>query len=281
MLITWLMICCVCLQGSLQAYPKLEQLEELLPYIKEANDQTLIVFDINFTLTMPDDPAFHMTLIKQNSARIQQWIKDLTEEEKFWLAIYIVVKGQSNLIEKNFPLLLASLQQKGIKTLALTACPSAYLPSLGQSIELREREFEAMGLHFKRSFPLVSPFSMTNFKGHYGCYPGFYHGILFCNCTRSLDTAGLATKDEVLVHFLEKIHWKPEYIVMVDDEPQNLDHMAQAMQALGVHYTGLHYIGAQTLSAPNLSEEAMHNTWAELIQQVKEDLKLKAAQESL
>jgi hypothetical protein len=256
---------------TLWAYPTLQKMEDLLSYIKEDNDQTLVVFDIDYTLTMPGEPAFHMALFKQYQSAIKEWIKNLTEEEKFWLAPFIVTKSHSKLIEKETPFLIAFIQQKGIPALALTACPSADISIIGKLVEWRDREFKAMGIDFSKSFPHIAPFMMTNYKGNYECYPGFYEGILFCNFTPFLKTTDLATKGDVLRQFLEHAHWKPEHIIMIDDDSKNLDEIAQVMQEWGVAYTGLHYQGAENVEIPFLSKEAMQHAWGQIIQQIKDE----------
>ncbi|MCE2983293.1 MAG: DUF2608 domain-containing protein [Parachlamydia sp.] len=264
------LICSFFIQFALCAFPKVERMEEILPYIKDS-EQTLIVFDINYTLIMPSDPAFHMAHIKKSSKTIQQWIADLNEQEKYWLSIYLVNHVQSTLIESELPSVLTSLQNKGHKTLALTACPSVELPGIGQTMELRNQDFERLGIHFNQSFPSLAPFRMTEFKDYQGSYPGFYQGILFCNCSRSLKIEDLATKGDVLEHFLKKIEWIPESIIMVDDEPQNLEDMAETMKKLGIPFTGLHYIGAQTQVPPPISQVDMQKRWQEIIQQIKNE----------
>jgi hypothetical protein len=246
-------------------------MEEILPYVHDANDQTLVVFDIDYTLTMPGEPAFHMALFKQYKLEIKEWIKDLTEEEKFWLAPYIVAKSNSKLIEKETPLLIACIQQKGIRTLALTACPSADISSIGRLAEWREGEFKSVGMDFSKNFAHIAPLTMTSYKEYYGCYPGFYRGILYCNFTPFLKPAELATKGQVLRSFLEHAGWKPEHVIMVDDDTQNLDQVDQVMQEWGVSYTGLHYKGAENINIPSLSEEAMQQAWKQLIQQIKRE----------
>ncbi len=255
---------------SLWSHEGSHHMQDILPYLENANAQTLVVFDIDFTLTMPSHPAFHLAALKQHKAAAKEWIKQLTEEEKFWLAPYMVMEGRSILIEKEVPALISSLQQKGIKLLALTGCPSENSKSAGSIVESRWKELKILGIDFSTSFPTVAPFAMNHFKEMYGCFPGFYQGILFCNFTPFCKIPGLATKGEVLRHFLEQANWKPEHVMLIDDDIQNLDQMAISMQEWGVSYTGLHYTGGY-LSCSTIDEAEMKEAWMKLIQQLKEE----------
>lgn len=261
----------ILISATLWGYPAIEKMDQALPYLNAADAQTLVVFDIDYTLTMPNEPAFHMTLFKQYKPSIKEWIKNLTEEEKFWLAPYLVVHGRSQLIEQGTPHLIASLQQKGVKAIALTACPSIELPSIGNLAEWRNREFQAMGIDFYASFPLIAPFQMTSCKEQWGTYPGYYRGILFCNSSPFLKATGFASKGEVLRQFLEKADWKPHRVIFVDDDSQNLDSVGQEMEKWGVSYTGLLYTGAQSIAVPSLSEKQMEQAWMDLTKKMQSD----------
>lgn len=254
---------------SLWAYPSLQKIEELLPYTVGANEQTLVVFDIDYTLTMPSEPAFHMAGFKQYKSSIKEWIKPLTDEEKFWLAPYTIIYGHSILIEKETPDLIKALQKNGIKSMALTACPSGNLQSIGNIAEWRSRQLKAMGIDFEMSFPTITSLVMSSFKEQFGSYPGFYKGILYSNSSPFIKISGLATKGDVLRQFLEQIQWKPQRIIFIDDDLQNLDSVALTMQEWGIAYTGLHYVGAQASAVPSLTEEDIQQAWMRLIKQLQ------------
>lgn len=257
------------LSNSLWSYHRIEKMEQALPFFSDADSRTLVVFDIDYTLTMPSASAFHMALFQHYKPSIKVWIKNLTDQERFYLAPYIVVQGGSQLIEKNTPKIIAALQQKGAKTLALTACPSLALPGIGPLVEWRRHTFQLLGIDFSSSFPSFSSFTMTQFKEQYGVYPGYYQGILFCNSSPFLKTTGLASKGEVLRHFLETAAWKPAHVIMLDDDSQNLESVGREMETWGVAYTGLLYAGAQTIAIPSLSKEEMEIAWKKLIQMCK------------
>jgi len=264
-------LCMLSFQGLSCSYPAIQKLDQIFTYLEKADRETLIVFDIDYTLTMPRKPAFHFVLFTQYKSSIKQWTKNLSDEEKFRLAPYLVVYGNSELIETKTPQLIDSLHDRGIKTLALTACPCLDLPGIGNLTKWRASEFQRLGLRFSSDLADFPSLSMQCFKENFGTFPGYETGILFCNSSPFLKTPCLATKGDVLRYFLEEAGWRPNHVVMVDDDEKNLEAMEQTMADWKISYQGLLYTGAQNDSIPSVSQEEMEEAWMDLIHIIQQE----------
>ena len=181
--------------------------------LNQADQETLVVFDVDDTLIRPVDKILQRQYSSLDSwkfveTKLNQFIE---ENEHLHLASTMCMQTKRELIEPSVAQLIATLQERGIKVLACTLWrvgPYGEIPLLE---ELRFKQLKDLAVDFTSSFNTTQIFNQ--FQHHYTCSPLVYKGILFTN---------LCPKGEVLGAFLDTLDWKPRQIIFFDDLLSNL-----------------------------------------------------------
>ena len=225
--------------------------------------ETLGVFDIDDTLLMPADPAFHKPNLKKCAA-IKTLKEQLPVDHQDLISNFVLMSSASQLIESNSPLFIQDLQRRGVRLMALTAAMTrqfgeVYIP------QIRYEELKNNGIDFSLGFPTIDHHSFTDIKMCNQGYPAYYSGVLCSNgdYQRHKDAT---PKGEVLCAFLRKAAWMPSKVVFIDDKLYNLEEMARALHHFDprIVYQGLHYFGVHSVLSPSISEELLVTKWKEL-----------------
>ncbi len=213
----------------------IHSIAEMDMFVK-GNNQKLVAFDIDDTLTILSDPAFHRPNFKIHHATLfVKLMEPFSPEERMLAFTLPLLTTSGDLIEKEAPHFLAKLQkQKNIKTVALTAAMGGKID--GVSIEDRRfAELKRVGIDFSFSFPNLAETVFIDFRTPLmGSLPLFKNGIIFTNEN---------DKGEVLVKFLKTIPWKPDEIIFVDDRIEHLQAVEKALHLSfpEIAFTGLHF----------------------------------------
>jgi hypothetical protein len=244
-------------------------MHEVKSYFEEAPSKTLGVFDIDETLTLPSESAFQRPNLEEHRDLIKKLMKDLSKEEQFLLLNTMIATIPSSLIEEKTPEILAELQKKNIKLIALTAASSGS----AAEIYIPDRRYEELKKHeidFSSSFPNVEAIEFTDLKQNYGSYPLFTKGILLVNGDARKDNE-LNSKASVLIRFFDKTDWTPKKIIFVDDKIEHLQEMERALKERHpkISFVGLHYTGAHSWPTEMLLPVDMKNQWNALIKKIR------------
>ncbi len=218
-------------------FDKIKTFDFILDKSIELNEETLVVFDVDEVLITPINPFFHAKSIST----------------QFWMIYYYlfstgdvffkdVVKHYENalfttkyaLVDPMLPSLIKKLQSKNIKVIALTSCPTGKHKQIGTIENWRIAHLLSFDISFKNAFPeynnlLFNELSQSN-------PPLFKDGILFANRKTK--------KGPLLKAFLEKVGWKPQKIVFIDDEEKNLRSVINTMKTLNMECICLQCIAA-------------------------------------
>ncbi len=229
----------------------------------EGKENVLVVFDIDDTLTILSDPAFHSTNFKIHHASVFKEIMSPLNPRERHLAFTIpLLTTASDLIEIETSQVIDELQNRGVKTIALTAAMGGEIE--GVSIEDRRiKELNRVGIDFSRSFPDISEMIFSGFNAPInGRGPFFKLGVILANEN---------DKGEVLVAFLQKIEWKPDLILFVDDR---IEHVHAVQKAIGEFYPeieckGFHY-NTDHVPYAKLESEQFSKQWVDLAEKAKE-----------
>lgn len=194
------------------------------------NSDCWIVFDVDYTLTMP-------TLIHENKnyvvtkESLSKAVADVKDNESFDRAISATLFFPQVLIDKTTPAILDNLRQKG-RVFALTAAVGSE-----KHKQVRSKTLNTMGVDFSKSFS-PSEISLDDIKTYAGQCPSFSEGILYAN--GEMDPAN--NKGRVLVSFIEKIKKTPSCIIVIDDRKKNLEDIKKSLtniKFLGILYKNL------------------------------------------
>lgn len=181
-------------------------------------ENILVVFDIDNTLARGKTP---MARDEFFSARIQSFMNngmDFNQAIHHVLPDYYYIQFHSSLVlvEDEVLILLQDLTNNGTKTLALTA-RSSYLA------ERTMDQLESLGIRFNF-------FAEQNFTLNFG-HPCFYkRGMLFC---------GLNDKGEALLSLLDRLNYRPDLVIFVDDKYKNLLSVEMELLKREIPFEGL------------------------------------------
>lgn len=249
---------------ALEAIESIHSISEISAYVKEP-EQILIAFDIDDTLTILRDPAFHIPNFRKQHRKVFETIMgSLTPEVEHLAFAFPLVTTPSDLIESETPVWIKEMQEKRMKLIALTAAMSGQVG--GVAIEDRRRsELNRVGIDFSSSFPNLSEITFSHLNPDVlGRYPLFKEGILLANHKND--------KGSVLIAFLKECSWQPDHVIVVDDRIEHLYAVETALKIFNPHivFTGLHFKGQEGLYQP-IEEKAFRQTWIDMVEQARLD----------
>lgn len=240
------------------------KVQELLVNHKAEN--ILVGFDVTMTITHPQEAAaFYHNIVKYKDI-YKDLMAPLSKESKDKVLTAIQVNPPV-LVEPNTPEIIKSLQDKKVKTIAITAVLSGVLNEGGEASQnIVYNQLNDLGVDFENSFN-TSEIIFTEVDEYNSNHPVFYKGILVTNGEGNINGKG-----EVLVSFMKSNNFSPEVIVMIDDKLKNLENMEAALKAYNanIKFVGLEYKKSTTLPAPNISAEDFKKFWQDLINKYKQ-----------
>lgn len=224
-----------CLEGLVVPAPTLEPFTEACA---TADTDTLVIFDINNTLIVPEDRvvrSFKNILLQACEEASEQYNKE-------YLHSKILLRMRFCLVDPNSIPLIQSLQQRNIKTIG---CTALRVGPYGMVSSLEDWRIESLQqLHV--SFSSVSEKKYLKI-GVERSFVLFKHGVLFAN--------GL-TKGKALTAFLKTIGWRPQRILFLDASLNNLEAVERACSDAGIAYTGFHYTAVENAEADSETIDA-------------------------
>ncbi len=245
---------------------EIRHMEEAKPFIPQANN-TLVVFDVDMTLTHSSEPVFQMSNIRANRNSYKAFLKDLTPLQKELLMNLVITASKSSLIEKQIPALISDLQQQSVRAIALTGALSGKVANIEEMTKWRFNTLQSLGFDFSLSFPQEETITFVEFPEFNESLPKFHRGILFTN-----GTTGTCRKGELLTSFLKRVNYTPATLVFIDD---SLSHLQDVETAIlegnpSINFVGLHYTGAAQYISEEISTELFIEQWERLVEQAKE-----------
>ncbi|MDP4155670.1 MAG: DUF2608 domain-containing protein, partial [Bacillota bacterium] len=190
---------------------------------------TLVVFDVDETLTQPTDTY----LINEHSPQAEAFKKKLFQqhpEVKDWngLASIMLQEAPRPLIEPVVVQKIKELEARGILVIACTGMNTGPYGSLPTLEEWRYKHLKSLG--FQGSYGDLI-FKVKGLEQN----PVFYKGIL------ATDTE---LKGPILGAFLDQVRLTPHKIVMFDDHLHFLESVQRECEKRGIAFHGYQYQGA-------------------------------------
>lgn len=192
----------------------------------QADNQTLVVFDIDDTLTANVEALVHVivfehglehfyehdhafiTRLRHNAKKIFEAKKSNDPEYTQRLFSLIMEKEHFEPVEHAMVQVVKALQQHGVKVIALTNFNTGKWGLLEHIEQWRASKLKEAGFDFSTSFGSGQIF-FDMLSPRNGTYPLFYEGILF--------TALACDKGKLLRTFLQSIGWIPKRVLYFDD----------------------------------------------------------------
>lgn len=136
-------------------------------------------------------------------------------------------------MDPNILNILADIQSKQIKAIALTSGYTGKFGYIEKREDLRIEKLKEVGISFKDSFPEIEPIIFDNIKkADPKHYPMFKEGIVF---------ACRLPKGEVLQSFLTQAKFTPKKIIFVDNKLKNIKSVQEFCENAKIDFHGFHY----------------------------------------
>ncbi len=201
----------------------------------------LCIFDVDYTLTMPKEPACQMPNIIKYIQVFKAVYEGLSDDVANLLKMHIVGDGDSIMIEEGALDVLQQLKNNGSYLMAFTAANRTHQ---GNG-DWRNRQLESLGIHFHKQEIALAPESEV-----------YHKGVLYGNFVEE--------KGGTLIKWLSTAYIKPQLIVAVDDDLKHLKAMERELQGSSVEFVGLHYKGAKQYKSQEVSEEQFKDYYKNL-----------------
>ncbi|MDF2578242.1 MAG: hypothetical protein K0S74_1726 [Chlamydiales bacterium] len=209
------------LQGSITPVKQLSQIE---PYLKEADVDTLVIFDVDYTLIAARD-LFGRPKAHQARKTAYAYFKEKHGSERLEHLFSLLLLNIPNfLIEPSAKVIIDELHQRKIPVIALTAISNQPVGGLSNPLEWRIQDLKNLGLNFSfHDLPLIT----------WGDDSAAGQGVIL---------SGKQSKGLALLHFLEQIPWQPKTIIFIDDGLNYLKSMEQVCLEKEIKFIGFQYL---------------------------------------
>jgi len=189
--------------------------------------ESLFLFDIDEVLLTPAD-----ILLRPAGKTFSGWCK--IQPEKFDHYLSIMLAGTNYiLVDKKGPDMIARLSKKGVSVMGFTSCRTGPFGVIQSMEKWRSDQLHAVGIDFRPFFSEEYVFAeLVDAKSN---PPLFKNGILFCG---DFYSSKRSTKGELLGIFLDRMNWRPEQIVFIDDEKKNLEAVSLELDKRGIPFQG-------------------------------------------
>jgi hypothetical protein len=232
----WILLCLAAAIGWADT-ASLFDLADIENRLEEADENTLIVFDVDEVLLTTEDHFSHPYALPMTKEIVQRWIEfghDKKTVQEIVSLCFLLPKRI--LIEETAPAFIRRLQEKGVKTIALTSCQTGRLGHIERVEDWRIDDLRSFGIDFSTSFTDHPRIVFDEIKAVGRAAPLFQQGVLFSEG---------CLKGDVLKAFLERTGFtSSHHIVFVDDLVYNLNSVHESLEASEIPHSLFHYTGA-------------------------------------
>lgn len=217
---------------------KADTINELELELQTVDSNALVIFDIDDVLVVAYDALFHP--FNRTHALKELCFKNMREHPPInknrssgfhQLLSTVFLNGTRKLVDPIFPRLLNELKNKKINLLGLTKCEVGLFGKIEQLENWKLSELEQFNISFHPNIFSNHEFYLDNIKQKGKALPFFKNGIIF---------ADHYSKGEAFLAFLEKITWKPNAVLFIDDLLENLIDVESACKKKKIAFKGIH-----------------------------------------
>jgi hypothetical protein len=218
-------------------------IQEISNVIKNADNDTLILFDIDEVVLMDQD-SYRLThpirkkIIVETKARISR-----EEKLKFFSAIF--KNRKIRYVDDNIVDIFKFLKANKLNIMALTKLYTGKFGLIDDFVEWRIKELASCNINFLELSPFKHELLANHMNHDHGGIPTLKDGIIF--------TADLE-KGPVLEYFLTKLNYFPKKIIFIDDLISNIKSVEETCSKFNIEYHAFEFLGAKNIPEIELNE---------------------------
>ncbi|MBA3816629.1 MAG: DUF2608 domain-containing protein [Parachlamydiaceae bacterium] len=200
-------------------------------YINKADEQTLVIFDIDDVLITSRDEILK-PYNNEFAERLEQNLESRFSEEdclRLWSTIWL--QRRNDLVEPQIIPLINKLILRKIKILSLTNSWTGSFGDIKSIEDWRIEELSRFGYNFGVCWE-EQKIDIELKPKYPNRFPLFKQGILF--------TCGIS-KGQTLKYFMKKISWIPKKIIFIDDILENIYSVENYATEIGIDFLGFQY----------------------------------------
>jgi hypothetical protein len=236
--------------------------QEIAEYMAAADEQTLVIFDIDEVLIAPADPAFRLHWGHPHFVLVEKLLAEQSKPVMSRVWDMLNLASDAMLVDEAMPQVIEQLQTGQIPTMALTMNRAGQIPARCEEMALiKLAHLMRWGIDFSLSPVHDERVEFHHLSGYYGS-PTYLEGVLFASGNK---------KGAVLVAFLEHAGLEPISVIFVDDRIDNLVSVEEALRQINpnIRYLGLHYTDPSLFEHDLTAEETLER-WKPLVQEAHE-----------
>lgn len=227
-----------CLGGAEPKQPKnqtiqhYDSIEQFLPVFDQVTSKTMVVFDLDDTLITKTDKSLRPPANYVRTGYYFRLVQRYSFDHILHLVSIVEEFCQPELVSPLWPQVIQSLQSKTPLVIAHTAAPPKQLGLFDFFPAVRERLLKTFDIDFSSAREQFPDAELTQLNHIPDVSPVMHAGMLFSENY---------SKGEALVVLLKHYDIKPELVIFVDDQLNNLKQTEKELAKLGIPFVGIHY----------------------------------------
>ena len=239
--------------------------ETLFKTLEKANQDTLVIFDVDMVLLNTKEVVFQIPNLIQHDEIISSMKAQYSHEEFDYIVHCALVRIEFELLHPAMSEIVKQLQMLNIPTMACTALLSGLIDSKHDMMEWRTKQLAGFGIDFSATAPDDAAFQAIQFPTYRGNIPQYKSGVMITNGEHSLTHKGM-----VLAELLSTMPVMPQQIIMVDDKMQNLKNIKMSLSEMAYDgdYLAVEFSAAKHVDCPLVSAEDFRQGLQKLLNDV-------------
>lgn len=224
------------LRASIVESPDLHPFEKAL---ESANEHALILFDVDDTLISAKDsllrPSARGVWDRLAKSSLDNPEIPLTRKyDRDYYFSLVLSRLEYELVDPHVVDIIKNLQRRQIKAIAFTKMMTGSFGAIPSMEDWRLSQLLKEQIDFSKAFP-DNP--LLFLKAQVGNVNSVFKNGVLC--------ANRQNKGPVLISFLNRLEWKPQKVVFIDNRRDYLESVEKSLEGTGIEFLGFYYTAAE------------------------------------
>ena len=212
--------------------------------LEEADQDTLVIFDVDHVLIMPTDEY----TLNRHPYRKELWKEiegRLSKEEMKTLYGLTASKAKWRLVDPDIIDIFTRLKERQIPSIALTSIYTGKFGNIEKLEDWRIKHLHDLGFDFVNLTPIKEEILLYELEEQDGV-PMLKSGVIL---TAQID------KGKTLEYILRHNNYYPKTIIFIDDMLNNLESLERLSSKLKIKFYVLHYTAVSNMPIPVINKQ--------------------------